>query len=199
MCPLCGSGTSDAVCWPALMHHMSYLAVLWVTVHKQQPQAMSCESLSVESSPKPCDAFSQSPFCCFVLQPKLAGLSCNDGNPCTSRDVCSGAGYGPSHCAGTPKNCGLTAPPSLALRQCYDVPYCDENDGTCVWPVSSAEHSSAVGLQAPQPCYCSGCTLHAGQGLCEFELGRTAEVTSWPAVCDNIAIPVQAVSNTRCI
>ena len=75
---------------------------------------------------------------CSLLQPKMAGLYCNDDDPCTTSDRCDGVHYGPNACKGTPKNCAFSVPPIPALRTCYDTPYCDPNSATgeCVWPVS---------------------------------------------------------------
>jgi hypothetical protein len=51
------------------------------------------------------------------------GADCDDGNPCTEHDVCSGTGT----CGGTPKTC---PPPD----QCHGAGSCNATSGVCEYP-----------------------------------------------------------------
>jgi Concanavalin A-like lectin/glucanases superfamily/Beta-propeller repeat len=54
--------------------------------------------------------------------PKANGTSCNDGNACTTNDVCTGG-----VCSGTPKTC-------TASDQCHNAGTCDPSTGVCSNP-----------------------------------------------------------------
>jgi MYXO-CTERM domain-containing protein len=59
--------------------------------------------------------------------PRTAGLTCSDGNMCTTADTCDSGG---TCTAGTPVSC-------TASDQCHDVGVCDTTTGSCSNPVKA--------------------------------------------------------------
>lgn len=114
--------------------------------------AEDCAAMSEGCSRGACDEATGS----CVLEPLAAGTSCDDGDRCTSEDVCDGAGS----CAGVAIDCGGAFGPCAgecdpASGECVDLAYpdctaCGEGSvcvaGECAAPDTSIEHDLSNGV-----------------------------------------------------
>jgi MYXO-CTERM domain-containing protein len=110
--------------------------------------------------------------------PRTAGVTCSDGNMCTTADTCDSGG---TCTAGTPVSC-------TASDQCHDVGVCDTTTGTCSNPVKAngttcsdanacttgetcqigvCTPASTSTCAAPDQCHTAG-TCDTGSGTCVY-------------------------------